>query len=162
MREILNQLRSLKQNLKTKIKETEVKLDRLVSGFLDGLIEKEIYLKKKEELIKTKTDLLQRKSAFVQESNNWLEPLKEWLNSCIYAQKLISSNQFDEIKSLSEKIGTNRRLLDKKVIFELKKPFDLVLKYKEIWQESRASARRREIKNEDCLCWSGYPDSNWD
>jgi len=50
--------------------------------------------------------------------------------------------------------ATNRRLLNKKIIFDFKKPFDLVLKYKEIWQESRASARRREIKNEECLCWS--------
>jgi len=35
------------QNLEKEIKETEQKLDKLVNAFLDGSIEKEIYLIKK-------------------------------------------------------------------------------------------------------------------
>ncbi|ROL59307.1 hypothetical protein D9V87_05885 [Bacteroidetes/Chlorobi group bacterium MS-B_bin-24] len=49
-----------------------------------------------------------------------------------YAEKLASSNDFDEIKSFVEKIGTNRRLLDRIVIFDFVRPFDLIPKYKEI------------------------------
>lgn len=52
------------QNLEVQIKEVEQKLDRLVNAFLDGSIEKEIYLVKKDELIKTKTALLQKKEDF--------------------------------------------------------------------------------------------------
>ncbi|MBU1663082.1 recombinase family protein, partial [Patescibacteria group bacterium] len=48
---------SFAQNLEEKIKEAEMKLDKLVNAFLDGSIEKETYLVKKDELIKTKTDL---------------------------------------------------------------------------------------------------------
>ncbi|MEW6456364.1 MAG: recombinase family protein [Acidobacteriota bacterium] len=58
------------QNLEEKIKETELKLDRLVNAFLEGVIDKEIYLVKKDELIKTKTELLQKKSDFGRKGNN--------------------------------------------------------------------------------------------
>ncbi|MBI5728675.1 MAG: hypothetical protein HY983_00310 [Candidatus Magasanikbacteria bacterium] len=43
---------SFAQNLDERIKETEIKLDKLVNAFLDGSIEKETYLVKKDELIK--------------------------------------------------------------------------------------------------------------
>jgi hypothetical protein len=41
--------------------------------------------------------------------------LREWILTAHHAEKLASGNDCDEIKSLAEKIGTNRRLLDKKV-----------------------------------------------
>ncbi len=49
---------SFAQNLERKIKETEEKLDKLVNAFLDGIIERETYIKKKDKLIKQKTELL--------------------------------------------------------------------------------------------------------
>jgi len=65
---------SFAQNIEAKIRETEIKLDRLVNAFLDGTIEKETYLEKKDELIKAKTDLFQKKSDFGRKKNNWNEP----------------------------------------------------------------------------------------
>jgi len=121
---------SFAQNLEERIKETEQKLDKLVNAFLDGIIEKDTYLAKKDELIKTKTALLQKNDDFGRKGNNWIEPLRNWILSANYAEKLASSNDFDEIKSFVEKIGTNRRLLDRKLIFDFQKPFDLVPKYK--------------------------------
>ncbi|GAI33454.1 unnamed protein product, partial [marine sediment metagenome] len=105
---------SFAQNLEEKMKETEVKLDRLVNAFLDGVIDKEVYLVKKDQLIKTKTDLLQKKSDFERKGNNWIEPLRDWIKTAHHAEKLASSEDFYEIKSFVEKIGTNRRLLDRK------------------------------------------------
>jgi hypothetical protein len=91
---------SFAQNLEKEIKEVEQKLDKLVNAFLDGSIEKETYLTKKDELITTKTDLQQRKSDFGRKGNNWIEPLREWILTANHAEKLASSNEFDEIKSL--------------------------------------------------------------
>jgi hypothetical protein len=45
------------QIIEKKSKEIEIKLDKLTNAFLDGLIEKDIYLQKKEELINLKQDL---------------------------------------------------------------------------------------------------------
>jgi hypothetical protein len=43
--------------------------------------------------------------------------LKNWIPTANYAEKPASSNDFGEIKSFAEKIGTNRRLLDRKIFF---------------------------------------------
>ena len=114
------------QNLEIKIKETETKLDRLVNAFLDGSIEKEVYLAKKDELIQTKVDLNKRKSDFGRRGNNWIEPLKNWILTAHQAEKLTTTNEFEEIKTMIEKIGTNRRLLSKQVHISLRPPWDLV------------------------------------
>ena len=120
-------LQSFTQNLEKRIKATEEKLDKLVNAFLDGIIEKDIYLKKKDELIKQKTELLQRKSDFERKGNNWIEPLRKWILSAHHAEKLVLSKDFYEIKSFVEKIGTNRRLLDKNVLFSWKKPWSFLV-----------------------------------
>ena len=161
---------SFAQNLEQKIKETEQKLDKLVNAFLDSAIEKEIYLVKKDELIKTKIDLQQRKSDFWRKGNNWLEPLRNWVKTAYYAKKIALSKDFMEIKSLVEKIGTNRRLLDKKILFEFVKPFDLIPEFKakigEIGEPRQgginsapvaggASEPSNHLKKSQCLAWQG-------
>lgn len=52
--------------LETQIEETETKLDKLVNGFPNGLIDKESHLKKKDELTKLKIELSQKRSDFAQ------------------------------------------------------------------------------------------------
>ena len=165
-KENIQSSQSFAQNLEMEIKETEQKLDKLVNAFLDGSIEKETYLVKKDELIKTKTDLNKKRADFGRKGNNWIEPLKEWILSAHHAEKLASSNEFDEIRSFAEKIGTNRRLLDRKLIFDFVRPFDFVPKYTEK-SESRqgginsapaaggASEPTNCPQNSQCLDWSG-------
>jgi len=131
---------SFAQNLDEKIKEAEMKLDKLVNAFLDGSIEKETYLVKKDELIKTKTDLNKRKSDFGRKGNNWIEPLRDWIKTAHHAEKLALSNDFYEIKSLTEKIGTNRRLLSRKIEFEFVRPYDLIPKYRAFCEARPAPA----------------------
>ncbi len=114
------------QNFKKQIKETEQKLDKLVNAFLDGIIEKDIYLQKKDELIKAKVELLQKKTDFGRKGNNWIEPLKNWILDAHHAGELALSKDLTEIKSFVKKIGTNRRLLDKTCYLELKKPWSFL------------------------------------
>ena len=152
------------QNLDEKIKEAETKLDKLVNAFLDGSIEKETYLAKKDELIKTKTDLNKRKSDFGRKGNNWIEPLRDWIKTAHHAEKLALSNDFYEIKSLTEKIGTNRRLLSRKTEFEFVRPYDLIPKYRAFCEarpaEGGASEQALFPENLKCLDWSEWWDSN--
>ncbi|MBU1663194.1 hypothetical protein KKE87_03695, partial [Patescibacteria group bacterium] len=154
------------QNLEEKIKEAEMKLDKLVNAFLDGSIEKETYLVKKDELIKTKTDLNKRKSDFGRKGNNWIEPLRNWINTAHHAEKLALSNDFYEIKSLAEKIGTNRHLLSRKAEFEFVRPYDLIPKYRAFCEarpaEGEASEQQNTSEFSKCLNWSGCRDSNPD
>ena len=153
------------QNLALKIKETDEKLDKLVNAFLDGTIEKETYLIKKDELIKLKTELLERKRDFGRKGNNRNEPLREWINLACHAEKLASSEDFYEIKSFVEKIGTNRRLLNRIVLLDFRKPFDLIPYYKrsyekEIFAQERALALSCSSRNPPSMIWSGRQDLN--
>ena len=119
---------------------------------------------KKDKLIKTKTDLNKRKSDFGRKGNNWIEPLREWINTAHHAEKLALSNDFYEIKSLTEKIGTNRRLLSRKTEFEFVRPFDLIPKYTEKCERNPAEGGASEQPNapqfSKCLNWSGCWESN--
>ena len=130
---------SLTLNLDNQIREIKQQLDKLVNAFLDNTIDKETYLVKKEELMTLKTTLHEKKTAFgrrkVSERN---EPLREFINACIDAEKIASSNDLDEIKIVAEKIVTNPRLLDKRVVSDFARPFEMVLKYKEYSAEGAA------------------------
>ena len=130
------------QNLTLKVKEIDTKLNKLVNAFLDGDIDRDIYLAKKEALIKAKMELSGQKSDFGRKGNFWIEPLREWIKTAHHAEKLASSQNFHEIKIFVEKIGTNRRLLDKKALFDFKRPFDLIPKFKKSYEEKS----RRKIK----------------
>ena len=114
------------QNLKNKITETQEKLDKLVSAYIDGDIPKESYLAKKEELLKQKISLANDLEDFGQTGKNWLQPLRAWILDANKAEKLSASDSFSEIKAFVQKIGTNPILLDKSVSVSFGEPWDFV------------------------------------
>ena len=119
---------------------------------------------KKDEFIKTKTDLNKKKSDFGRKGNDWIEPLRDFIKTAHHAEKLALSNDFYEIKSLTEKIGTNRRLLSRKTEFGFIRPYDLIPKYAENCECSPAEGGASEQTNapqfSKCLTWSGCPELN--
>ena len=72
---------SFLKKLDTSIKENEKQLDRLVNAFLDGTLDKEIYLVKKDELLRRKTALFEKKKEFKQKGQSWFEPLREFVKT---------------------------------------------------------------------------------
>ncbi len=119
------------QNLEMKSLETENKLSKLVDEYLEGNIEKEIYLKKKDELIKTKTDLNKKRSDFGRKGNNWIEPLRNFIIEANRVGTAALLNDFIAIKSFVKRNGTNRRLLGRKVGWDWKKEFEFLSEFKE-------------------------------
>ena len=119
------------QNLEMKVVEADRKLNILVDEYLDGNIEKEIYLKKKDELIKTKTDLNKKRSDFGRKGNNWIEPMREWIKEANHAGILALSNDFIAIKSFVKRNGTNRRLLGRKVGWDWNEKFKILADFGE-------------------------------
>jgi DNA invertase Pin-like site-specific DNA recombinase/sulfur relay (sulfurtransferase) DsrC/TusE family protein len=114
------------QNLERKIEENQVKLDKLVSLYLDGDIPRESYLKKKEELMKEKLHLNQQKQDFGQKGENWIEPLRSFILDTKKANFLASSDDYHEIKEFVRKVGTNAQLFNKSISFSFCPPFDFV------------------------------------
>ncbi len=143
-KETVDHSKHILADLENNLAATTTKLDTLVNAFLDGTIEKETYLVKKNELVQSKADLLSRKSSFDQHGKKWIEPLRAWVISAHHAQKLASSNDFSELKSFVEKIGTNHYLHDRIPAWDWAKPYDLLSGRSQPfdWQELRESNPR--------------------
>ena len=105
-------------------------------------------------------------TGFGRRGNNWIEPLRDWINTAHHAEKLALSNDFYEIKSLTEKIGTNRHLLSRKTEFEFVRPYDLIPKYGAFCEarpaEGGASEQQNASEFSKCLDWSERRELNPD
>jgi len=123
-------LQSFAQKQAKTLFEIQSKLDKLVNGFLEGVIEKDTYLKKKDVLIRQKIDIEQRQAGFGERAKQWVEPMREWLETAHKAGKLAFSDDFTAMKQLLEKIGTNRQVIDKKLEVDFVRPFDSLLRAK--------------------------------
>jgi len=82
-----------------KIKVINIKLQRLLDGYLEQDIEREIYRTEKAKLLSEKKSLEEQMTKLEQKQNDWLEPMEKWIN---YAQNM-------------EKIARDSNLLEKKV-----------------------------------------------
>ncbi|KKR24032.1 MAG: Recombinase [Candidatus Yanofskybacteria bacterium GW2011_GWD2_39_48] len=101
------------QNLSDSIKANEARMEKLVSTYLDGDIAKEMYLTRKDTLMRAILALKEKKKDFERGRNNWVEPLRNWILDLKQADFLSTSNDFHEIKSFVQKIGTNPLVRDK-------------------------------------------------
>jgi len=147
--------KSFSQNLEIKFKAVELKMDNLVTAYLDGEVEKDNYLKKKEEILREKTDLNLKKIDFGKNGKNWVEPLRDWVKTAHHAGKLTSSDaDFNDLKACLEKVGSNRLLRDKKIGFELLPPYQEIAIYKGFERSSPAEAGLLKTESDkSLLCW---------
>lgn len=152
------------QNLENDFASVEAKLDKLVSAYLDGDIEKPLYLKKKEELMRQKLVFETGKKDFGQKRKNWNEPLRRWILDLKQAKNLAVSENYPEIKSMIQKIGTNSNLLNKEISLSFSPPWDLaafrLAKCGSMEAVSPAAKPLPSHQNAECSCWSAQEESN--
>jgi len=118
------------QKINQKLAEIQNKLDKLLEGYLDGLIEEGDYKQKKEDLIKEKITLKSEKeSAEKKKFQSWIEPTRNFLKTAFSIQKIISEKSFEEIKSIVEKVGTNHTISNKKVAWDWQPPYDFLASF---------------------------------
>ena len=114
------------QNLSTKIKVDEERMEKLVSVYLDSDVPKEIYLKKKDLLMRSLATLKEEMKAFESGRNQWVEPLRNWILDTKQAAFLSSSNDFHKIASFIKKVGTNPTVRNKSPHFSVSAPSHFV------------------------------------
>ena len=114
-KESISEKGNVAQNLKEKIRANEEKLNKLVSVFLDGDIEREMYLQRKDLLMREKAGLLESEANFGQQRKNWVEPLRSFVLSLKQAADLEKTSNHLEWKKFFQKIGSNPEIKDKTV-----------------------------------------------
>ncbi len=118
------------QEINQKIIVIQDKLDKLLEGYLDNLIDEEAYKRKKEELVQQKITLKGEKYALGQKRmSGWIEPTRNFVNTLIQVGKIASLKFLTEISDLVKKIGTNRLISEKIASFDFVPPFDFMASF---------------------------------
>ncbi|TSC76165.1 MAG: Resolvase protein [Parcubacteria group bacterium Gr01-1014_33] len=118
------------REINQKIIVIQDKLDKLLEGYLDNLVDEETYKRKKEELVQQKITLKGEKYTLGQKRmSGWIEPTREFVNTLIQAGKIASPKFLQEISDLVRKIGTNRLISEKIASWNFVPPFDFAANF---------------------------------
>ena len=99
---------------KEKISTLSIRLERLLNGYLEQDIEKEIYRSEKSKLLLSKKSLEEEMTNFSHQQNDWLEPLLDWLKTAQNLNGIARDSDFFAKKVCAKEIfGSNLRLRQK-------------------------------------------------
>jgi len=99
-----------------KISSLSKKLERLLSGYLDQDIEKEIYRVEKGKLILQKKSLEEKITTLSHKQNDWLEPFTEWVKDAQSLDKIASDSDLFAKKVCAKEIFGSNLLLGEKTV----------------------------------------------
>jgi len=114
------------QKLNKELANLKAKIDRINNGFADGSLDIQEFKELKNPLIPRKVELEQAIVALQKGKTNRLEPLKNWVLQANQAEKLALENDWLEMKSFLQNVGSNRLLRDQTLTVSFKKPWNLL------------------------------------
>ena len=99
----------------TKLSVISQKLERLLTGYLDQVIDQPDYCLQKSKLLLQKKSLEEEMTSLSHKQNDWLEPMKEWIKDAqtldgiardtdLFAKKVKAKEIFGSNLSLGEKL----------------------------------------------------------
>src|SRR3990167_8509467 len=102
------------QESQNKIRAINSKLQRLLDGYLEQDIEREIYREQKTKLLLEKKSLDEKMARIEQNQNDWLEPFQNWIKVATTLVKIARDSNLQEKKVAAKEIfGSNLHLADR-------------------------------------------------
>ena len=98
------------------ITDITVKLQRLLDGYLDQDIEKEVYRAEKAKLLSEKKSLEEEISRNQQKQKHWLEPMQKWINEAQDMEKIALDSNLLNKKVAAKKVFGSNLLLQNKLV----------------------------------------------
>ena len=133
------------QNFKNEITDIGVKLDKLLSAYLDEIVSADEYAAQKEKLLARKVECAEEINEIANGSVSWLEPARAWVKSLNQADNLVKSENRAEMTTFLKQIGSNHILFDKHISFPAKKPFEMLAERR----QNRRDATSFHLQNPD-------------
>ncbi|KKP60057.1 MAG: Recombinase [Candidatus Nomurabacteria bacterium GW2011_GWF2_35_66] len=99
-----------------RIRDISTKLERLLEGYLDQDIEKEIYRIEKAKLLSEKKSLEEEISRNQQKQKHWLEPMQEWIKEAQNMKKIALDCNLLDKKVAAKKVFGSNLLLQNKIV----------------------------------------------
>ena len=100
----------------TKISEISQKLERLLNGYLDQVVDEQDYRNQKAKLLSEKKSLEEEITKLSHKQNDWLEPMKEWIKDAQSLDKIASDGDLFAKKVKAKKIFGSNLLLGEKTL----------------------------------------------
>ncbi|MGA2028911.1 MAG: recombinase zinc beta ribbon domain-containing protein [Verrucomicrobiota bacterium] len=110
--------------LKSDLSSLKAKIDRINNGFAEGSIDIVEFKELKNPLVPQKADLEEQITVLERSKANRLEPLRKWVLEANAATIPVSNDNWLEMKSFLENIGSNRLLRSQTLTVTFKTPFD--------------------------------------
>jgi hypothetical protein len=112
------------QAMKDEIGTIEAKVQRLHRLYLDGDIEREVYLAEKTELLSRRKSLEEKITQLRRGAVAWLEPMREWIKDAENMGESAVSTSLSDKKSSALKIsGSNLFLKNRRIEFTPTTPY---------------------------------------
>ena len=99
-----------------KIQNIKIKLERLLTGYLDQDIEKEIYRSEKGKLLLQKKSLEEEMTSLSHKQNDWLEPFQNWVKVAQELDKIAFDTDLFAKKVVAKEIFGSNLLLGEKTV----------------------------------------------
>ena len=99
---------------KQQLQTIDSKLQRLLDGYLEQDIEREVYRAEKAKLLSKKKSLTEEIETIERTQKHWLEPLENWIQTAENLDQIASDHDLFRKKVIAKEIfGSNLRLHDK-------------------------------------------------
>jgi site-specific DNA recombinase len=110
------------------IEKINLRLQKLLDAFLDGVIERNDYTAEKAKLMSQKKSLEEQSTALLTGRADWLEPLQNWILTARNAGEIAVKGSPQEKKALAQKVFGSNLVLDcKKARGSCVKPWSLLV-----------------------------------
>ena len=119
------------QETRDKVSVINIKLQRLLDGYLDQIIEQDIYKVEKNKLVSQKKSLEENLITLEQTQTGWIEPMSKWIIKAENLPKIAECDDLLSKKVVSKEIfGSNLLLFGQTISGEPNLPWNLVLNAK--------------------------------
>ncbi len=110
--------------LEQQLKDIDVKLNKLLDGYLEGIIDPEIYKTKKNEFFEEKLKISEELEQIKQNGSSWLEPFKNFIGSALSCAKIArAKNTSHDLSIMAKTVGSNFFLTDRRLVPEYNQGF---------------------------------------
>ena len=119
------------QQTRDQVSVIDLKLQRLLDGYLDQLIDQEIYKVEKNKLVSSKKSLEENLITLERTQTGWVEPMAKWINKASSLPTLAECDDLLAKKIIAKEIfGSNLQLSASEASGQYSDPWDFVMRAK--------------------------------
>jgi hypothetical protein len=101
--------RLMAEQKRGEIEKLNLRLQKLLDSFLDGVIDRETYVAEKSKGMSQKKSLEEQSSALLKGRADWLEPFQSWVLTAKNAAEIAISGSLQEKRVLALKVFGDRK-----------------------------------------------------